>query len=173
MRFQELLTAADRSGLLAWLTESRTDDLFVRVEHPHGGGGPGPWYLIRSIDDLDAILASFEWEELELDVFREPQLALRGVANDRFAQHVAAELPDDDWYAIVSLPEGRSGSAELEILGATEDKAELARIVLSAAGAPVAVGLHPLEGDRDSRKNSDLIFYVGVHRNRNQWPPYK
>jgi hypothetical protein len=172
MRFGDLLTSADRSGLREWLEDSPTGDLFMCLEHPHGGGS-GPWYLIRSVQELDAILAAIDWQELELDVFRKSQLVLRGIADERIAERAAAELPDGEWYAVVALPTARPPARELEVIGTTDEKGELAALIRSASGAPVGIGLHPLEGERASRRNADLVFYVGVHRNRNQWPPYK
>ncbi|HEX3128136.1 MAG TPA: hypothetical protein VH394_12470 [Thermoanaerobaculia bacterium] len=173
MRFENLLTSADREGLRGWLANSPTGDLFVCLEHPHSGG-PGPWCLIRSIEELDAILAAADcWQELELDVFSQSQFALRGIADERLAHRAATELPDGDWYAVVALPPDRPPAQELEVIGTTDEKGELADLIRSASGAPVGVGLHPLEGGRDSRRNAELVFYVGLHRNRNQWPPYK
>jgi hypothetical protein len=172
MRFRDLLTDADRAGLAGWLGESPTGDLFVNLERPHGG--PKHCYLIRSIADLDAILVSAaDWQELVLEVLRRPQLQLRGLADAGLAERALAELPDGDWYAAVSLPPERSPTEDLQLVSATNDKAELERDLLTAAGTPVAVGLDPLEGDRASRANAEQLFYLGVHRNRNQWPPYR
>src|SRR3954462_6228601 len=139
MRFPDLLTSADRSGLMGWLQASETHDLLVCLERPHSGG-PGPWYLIRSVAELDVVLASVEtWPELELTVFRKPQFPFRGIASGPIAQLAMAGLPDRDWYAVVSLPGPTAG--ELELLGATDDKAELVSLVRNATDIEVGVGL--------------------------------
>jgi hypothetical protein len=76
-------------------------------------------------------------------VFRQPQLPLRGVVDDKFIARCLESIPDGSEYALTETVRRDYGRASWFHFGSGESHAELRDDLEECRGAPVAAGLYP------------------------------
>jgi hypothetical protein len=171
--YESLLRKEDQDGLLAWL--DATGELFVHLGFPRMHG-TGDWWLVASLSQLDALLSQVVWPELELSVFRQRQLPVRGVVTPDLIEAAVATVADGTWYAIRELT--GPGPHFCRFLSDGNSCAELADDLDRLSGRTVAVGPHPEEsglrvrGAQAQPGNQD-VFSLSLSINRSgdrSWP---
>jgi hypothetical protein len=95
-----MFTPANLALLSDWLDE--TGELYIDVYQPHGGASSFD-YFIRSMNDLKLLVSQQTYPEIVFTVFRYLQYSLRGVADESLLKQALHEIPDGQWYTIVSL----------------------------------------------------------------------
>lgn len=83
MSYLSLFLPQHLAVLNDWLTE--TGELYVDVYWPHSGNS-GTAYFIRSMSDLNDLVAEQTWPEICFTIFRRLQYPVRGVANDELLE---------------------------------------------------------------------------------------
>src|SRR6266853_6076536 len=96
MTHMAALSSAQRETLQNWLHE--TDELYVDLTLRRNCNGP---YFLRSVEDLEELIAKQTWPHIVVTVFRRLQYPLRGVADDAMREQVLKMFPM--YYSIVSL----------------------------------------------------------------------
>lgn len=170
--YQTLLTEEDRTALAGWLAGS--GELFIDLAMPRMPGA-GDWWLVRSIDQLLQLLDSVTWPQVEVTIFRQPQLPLRGVPDDDLRRRALDLIPDGQWYAIQEIV--GHGPYFCRPVADGNTHAELLHDLASVEGTSIAAGLHPLETPEATTQgwpfvHSEDVFFLSVRRNHHGWPPY-
>src|SRR5689334_1814225 len=124
-----LFTPPNLALLSDWLDES--GELYVDVYWPHSGGGSTP-YFVRSLRDLKELIKQQTWPEIGITVFRHIQYPLRGIADEFMITKALQQIPDGEWYRIVSLEEYYPSSCGFR--GSGDSHAELRQDILSLTG---------------------------------------
>jgi hypothetical protein len=141
-----LLSQEQRAQLQDWLNE--TGELHVDVYLPRGGGGTS--YFVRSVGELEELIMKQKWPKVALAVFRRLQYPLRGVADEAMLAQALTQIPDGEWFHLISLdhyyPE------ECHWCGEGDSHKEMRQIFHQLAGQRVGFGRNPFD------KNSDWIY---------------
>jgi hypothetical protein len=164
--YEALLQNEDCNGLARWLDVS--GELLIQLEFP-GMHGTGDWWLVSALSQLTDLLASVAWPQLELSVYRQPQLPLRGLVTADLTRDALRLVPDGTWYAIREL--AGTGPAFCRFLSDGNSHTDLDRDLTRLVGQGVAIGLHPEESGlpiRGARPHHrpDELFSLSVRSNR-------
>src|SRR5437867_12276273 len=89
-------SSAQRETLQNWLSE--TGELYVDLDLWRNCNGP---FLLRSVDDLEELIAKQTWPHIVVRVFRHLQYPLRGIADNAMREQALKLFPM--YYSIVSL----------------------------------------------------------------------
>jgi hypothetical protein len=151
-----------------WLTENH--ELYVDVYLPHSGSS-STGYFVRSIQDLKILISRQTHPELSITVFRRPQFSLRGIADKNLLEQALNNIPDGEWYRIVSLD---SFPSECNILGSGNRHQELETEFSEIVGQNVGIGQSPFDVFDASRPkwNAADVFQLSVTKNRNYYENY-
>jgi hypothetical protein len=95
-----ILAPTQREQLQNWLSE--IGELYVDVHRPHSGSS-GTAYFLLSVDELETLVVDETSPELVVTVFRHLQYPLRGVADSSLLAQALQQIPDGEWFHIVSL----------------------------------------------------------------------
>ena len=136
------LSNDERAQLGKWISES--GELWVDVHLVHGGGSSTD-YFVCSIDELEALIAQQTHRELVVSVFRRIQFPVRGVADERLQELALQQIPDGQWYEIVSLDHYYPSS--IESFGGGNSHAELRQEFSEVLGERIGIGQNPFDGD--------------------------
>ena len=159
-----------------WLME--LGELFVRLEYPHSGGS-GDDFLVRSLEDLRALLARQTGCELDVYIFRAIIFPIRGNDYSALLQRALQEIPEGEWYQIVALPPHLHESEYLkphqcECLAAGEGHDELRSDIANLKpGREIAIGVHPFDTSYEKferfygRPVEQLFFEVLIEKRNN------
>ena len=130
------LSAAQRETLQNWLRE--TGELYVDLHLRRNCNGP---FFLRSVEDLEELVAKQTWPHIVVTVFRRLQYPLRGIADNAMRDQALGLFPM--YYSIVSLDDYYP--SPVVWLGSGETTAELLREFSEVIGHRVGIGQNPLE----------------------------
>jgi hypothetical protein len=139
-----LLSPSQRGRLEEWLNE--TGELYVDVYLPHSGGG-GTGYFVRTVNQLEELIAKQRWHKLVLAVFRRLQYPLRGVANEAMLAQALVQVPEREWFHLVSLDHYYPD--ECWWCGSGDTHEEMRQAFREVAGQRVGFGRDPFDKDSD------------------------
>jgi hypothetical protein len=138
-----MFTIQRYATLQQWLSEN--GELCVDVYLPKSAGG-GRQYFVRSVEDLEALIASETWRELVVTIFRRLQYPLRGVADNSLLERSLKMISEGEWYTIVLL-ENYFYPSEPRWPGSGNSHAEFRQEFSEVIGHRVGVGQNPFDKD--------------------------
>jgi len=100
MDYVSLFSPHNIAAVHDWLSER--GELYIYLEYPHSGGS-GTAYLIRTLTDLKQLLAQQAYSEIEILIFQRIIFPIRGTADAALLQRALEEIPDKQYYTIMSL----------------------------------------------------------------------
>jgi hypothetical protein len=162
-----------------WLVETR--ELYIDVHWPHSGGS-GAAYFIHSIDDLKSLVLQQDRPEVVFTIFRRLQFPIRGIADERLLQKALEQIPDGEWYTIVSLKD--VFPSNIARWGSGDTHAELRTEFADVIGDEIGIGQDPYDLDKLGLEallaNTEEVFKVSVlrfndfaiERNQDFYEPY-
>jgi hypothetical protein len=135
-----------RATLASWINSS--GEALVYIHHPHSAGG-GTLYLVKSADDVEALLSRAEADSARyvagqacVTAFRSGFYPLRGTVDEEFIIKIREAWPGDRWYSIAELT--KCYPDQLSILGSgntgQELESELASLLTENRGRLVGFG---------------------------------
>ncbi len=139
-----VLSIAQRAQLESWLSE--TGELYVDLFLPHSGGGGTP-YFIRAIDEIEDLIASQKWRNLQICIFRRLHYPLRGIADDSMLEQALRDIRNGEWFHIVSLD--NYYPLPCAFLGSGDSHAELRAEFADVKGQKVGIGINPFDYDEN------------------------
>ena len=139
-----LLSPAQRAQLQVWLNE--TGELLVDTYQPRSGGG-GTGYFVRTVDQLEALIAKQRWPKLVLAIFRRLQYPLRGLADEAMLAQALKQIPEGEWFHLVSLD--HYFPDECRWCGDGETHEKMRQAFREVAGQRVGFGRNPFDKDSD------------------------
>jgi hypothetical protein len=164
------LFSLDNIALLSdWLEE--TGELYVDIYLPHSGGGSSAYFL-HSLSDLKALISQQTHPEIAISVFHYLQYPLRGVANEILLRQALENIPDGEYYAIVSLDYAYPSSVSWWGSGNSHD--ELRREFADVLGKKIGIGQNPFDIHSEDwfSLHPDQALKVSVLRNQNHYERY-
>lgn len=105
-------------------------------------GGVKDFALCRARIEFEAVVEAVP-RGTDIEVFRDPQLPLRGIVDDTFVRSVLDSFPDEQEYLLVTA-ETRPGSGISRFGEIGACKAELRESLTELMGAEVALGQCPV-----------------------------
>src|SRR6266496_2017638 len=129
-----------------WLTAN--DELYIVVRYAYAGGARA-YLFIRSFNQFQQLLTSLP-PQADVLVFRQPQLPLRGRADDDLLQRALTTIPDDREWVLVRLDERLTVDLR-PVFGDTHE--ELQAAIRGFWSQMIAVGLEP---DWSAADHADL-----------------
>lgn len=163
-------SAQQRDLLQQWLSE--TGELYVDIYHPHSGYG-GTAYFVRSLEELEELIARQTWRVLEVTVFRRMQYSSRGIADESLLEQALQLLPDNEreWYTIVLL-EDLYYPKEPRWVGSGATHAEFRKEFSALRGRQVAIGQNPFDKDtRRTRSTPNEAMVLHLRRSGDYYEP--
>src|SRR3954470_23881847 len=94
------LSLEQREKLDKWLGAS--GELYVFIHRVHAASS-GEGYFCRTTNEIDELLIAQTWPELEVHIFRRVQFSLRGIFDEALLADASKEIPDGEYFHIVSL----------------------------------------------------------------------
>lgn len=160
-----LLSPEQRGRLQNWLNE--TDELHVDVYRPRSGGS-GVGYFVRRVDELEDLIAKERWPHLVLAIFRRIQYPLRGVADEAMLAQALSQIPEGEWFHLVSLdhyyPE------ECHWCGSGDTHEEMRQAFRKITGQRVGFGRNPFDRDSDwIYQTPDEVMNLDFERHGNHY----
>jgi hypothetical protein len=169
MNYSHLFLPHNLALLSDWLGE--TGELYVDVYLPHSGGSSSA-YFVHSMKDLKSLISQQAHPEIVIAVFHHLQYPIRGVADETLLQQALHQIPDGEWYTIVSL--GNVYPSSVSWWGNGNSHQELRHDFADVLGEKVGIGINPddaYSGDwRTLRPNE--VLTISVLRNQNYYEPY-
>jgi len=144
MKYLDLLADAHWALLREWLVNS--PELLVDVLLPSSPSSSSQW-LVRSLEDIQSIVASQDWPQIVITIYRNNPYFLRGVVDEAFTQASLQAVPDNTSFSILS-PE-RHFPDLVAHFGGGENHSELIKELSSLMGVEVIVGVDPDPADRN------------------------
>ncbi|SPE59684.1 hypothetical protein SBV1_340051 [Verrucomicrobia bacterium] len=139
-----LLSLERRQRLENWL--SATGELCVHLYLPHSAGS-GTNYLVRTVNELEELIAKQTWDELDLAIFRRLQYPLRGAANEAMLEQALRQIADGECFELVWLEHYYPEEYWRFATGDTHH--EMREAFREAAGEQVGFGRDPCDGYSD------------------------
>jgi hypothetical protein len=104
MGYEHLFGKSDLALLYDWLQE--TGELYMDLDRPHSGGSNNGVHFIESLAALKGIVSHERHPEVYISIFRLKQYPIRGIVGDSLLATVLEQIPDRQWFSIVSLGDG-------------------------------------------------------------------
>lgn len=116
-------------------------EILLLIRYSHAGGSKSFEFFssFQSIADRICKLPPLTC----VIAFKQPQLPLRGVVNDRFIASCLSSVPDGSEYLVLEIEQRVYGRASWFHHGEGESHAELREDLEESRGVAVAVGLYP------------------------------
>jgi hypothetical protein len=152
-----------------WLEE--TGELYTHVYLPHSGSS-GSAYFVRSLKDLKSLVSQQTHPEIVISVFHSLQYSLRGRATQALLERALQQIPDKQWFTIVSLEDAYPSSVSRLASGNSHE--ELQREFADVLGERVGIGQDPFDIYSADwfRSHPNEVFQVSIFRNQNYYEPY-
>jgi hypothetical protein len=169
MSYLSLFTPYNLALLNDWLEE--TGELYVDVYWPHSGGSSTP-YFVRSMNDLKALVSQQPWpREISFTIFQKLQYALRGIADNKLLEQALQQIPDGEYYSIVSLE--AVYPSRCMFLDEGKSHVELRRGFSEVIGQRVGLGQNPYDLDDEwFRAHRHERFELWLKRTPDYYEPY-
>jgi hypothetical protein len=166
MGYEHLFAAHDLALLHDWLQEN--GELYIDLDRPHSGGSNTSVHFVTSLAELRAIVSRETWPEVSISIFRVRQYTLRGVANQELLAAALEQIPDRQYFTILSAC--IDPLAPCSAIGWGEGHAELRNAFGGLEGQQVWVGqdpfdLPPLNHETRFLNSPDQVFVVRSYRN--------
>jgi hypothetical protein len=175
MGYEHLFGKSDLALLYDWLQE--TGELYMDLDRPHSGGSNNGVHFIESLAALKGIVSHERHPEVYISIFRLKQYPIRGIAGDSLLATVLEQIPDRQWFSIVSLGDGPLAPCNVIGFGDCHDemREEFARL----EGKHVRVGQNPYDLADTFSNRPEEVFVVysykhppSVSKNRTAYDPY-
>ena len=169
MGYHTLFSPHNLALLSDWLAE--TGELFVDVYLPHSGGAGTP-YFIRTVSELKELVSQQSWPELGITIFHHMQYPLRGIADEHLLTQALQQIPDGQWYRLVSLEHFYPSSCVF--FGSGNSHIELRRDNFEVLGQSIGVGqdLFDIHEDAWFHSHPDEVFVLSVTKNQNYYQAF-
>src|SRR5580658_9122267 len=99
MGYEHLFAERDLALLYDWLID--TGELYMDLDRPHSGGNNNSIHFIYSLEQLKGIVAQEKHREVNIEIFREKQYPIRGVADETLLAAALTFIPDEEWFSIL------------------------------------------------------------------------
>jgi len=169
MRYHTLFSPHNLALLSDWLAE--TGELCVDVYLPHSGGSGTP-YFIRTLSELKELVSQQTWWEIAITIFHHRQYPLRGIADEHLLTQALRQIPDGQWYSLVSLE--HFYPSPCVFLGSGNSHIELQHDFSEVLGQSIGIGQDPFDVRDDAwfHLNHDEVFRLSVSRNQNYYQAF-
>ncbi len=169
MDYLSLFLPSDLALLSDWLKE--TGELYCDIYLPHSGGGGNPYFL-HSLKDLKSLVSQQTHPEIEISIFHHLQYPIRGIANESLLKQALAQIPDGEWYSIVSLSAVYPSSVSWR--GSGNNHKELQSDFSEVLSEKVGIGQNPFDIHANDwfRTHPNEVFQVSVSKTRHYHEPY-
>ena len=105
----------------------------------------GEGYFCRTTNEIDELLIAQTWPELEVHIFRRVQFSLRGIFDEALLADASKEIPDGEYFHIVSLDDYYP--SECVWRGGGDSHAKLRQYFSELVGQRVGIGYDPFDRD--------------------------
>lgn len=163
MNYHHLFSSSNLALLRDWLVE--TGELYVDVHLPHSGAS-GNAYIIHSINDLKLLVARQPHPEIVISIFHHLQYPIRGVANESLLKQAIQQIPDGEWYTIISLEDVYP--SPVVWWGSGNSHQELRREFTDLLGKNVGIGINPADASSGYWHNLPVDEVLTFSALRNQ-----
>lgn len=169
MSYTTLFLPHNLALLYDWLAE--TNELYVDVYLPHGGGSSTP-YFIRALSELKELVLQQTWPEIVISIFHHVQYPLRGIAEEHLLAQALQQIPDGQWYRLVSLR--HFYPSPCVFLGSGNSHIELQRDFSEVIGQSIGIGHDPFDlHDRSwFYSHPDEVFVLSVMKNQSYYQAF-
>jgi hypothetical protein len=151
-----VLNAEKRRILTKWFKLNR--ELYIDV-FLHHSGSSGTAYFVRSIEEIEDLISHQEWRSVGYTIFREMQFPLRGIADNALLAKALAEIPDGDYYAIVSLDDFYPHERIIRGSGNTHE--EMRQDFTECRGYQIGFGRNPFDYDTEwIKSNTEKVMVI-------------
>jgi len=140
-----ILDEQRKEKLNEWLNE--IGELYVDVYQPNSGASSTD-YLLRSIQELEMLIAEQAWHSLTVTVFRKLQFPLRGIADNELLKKSLQVLPDN-WYDVLLISDEGYYPSSCIHLGGRDSHQELRQEYSDFEGLMVGIGQNPFDYETD------------------------
>jgi hypothetical protein len=118
-------------------------ELYVDLDRPHSGALNNSLYFIDSLSGLKRIVAQETFREVCICIFREKQYTIRGVAEDTLLATALAQIPDHQYFSILSSEKDALGTCD--VIGWGDSHDELRGEVIRLKGRLIRLGQNPFD----------------------------
>src|ERR1035438_7783015 len=121
MRYEDLFERHDLALLYDWLEES--GDLYVDLDRLNCGALNNSIHFVDGLAELKAVVSHETFPQVCISIFREKQYPIRGPVDDSLMAIALEQIPDHQWFSIVSL--GTGLPAPFDVIGYGDCREEL------------------------------------------------
>ena len=141
MGYAHLFAKSDVALLHDWLQES--GELYVDLDRPHSGGSNSSSYFVDRLSGLKEIVSQETHPEVLLHIFREKLYTIRGNMDDALLAAALEQIPDRQWFSILTVVEDPLAPAER--IGSGDCHDELRDEFIRLKGRNVRIGRDPFD----------------------------
>lgn len=177
MGYEHLFAKCDLALLYDWLQE--VGELYMDLDRPHSGALNNSVYFINSLAEINAIVSRETFPEVCIYIFREKQYPIRGICDDLLLTAALKQIPDGQWFSLISLGDGPL--APCNVVGSGNSHDELRDEFNRHKGEIIRLGQNPFdEADTNFFEQPDNVWVVRyrrhpqphVSKNRTRYVPF-
>lgn len=162
MGYEHLFAERDLALLYDWLQD--TGELYMDLDRPHSGGTNNSVHFIHSLAQIKGIVSEERHPEVSIEIFREKQYPIRGVADETLLAAALDFIPDGEWFKILLLGDGPF--APCSVVGFGDTHAELRDDFIRLKGKSVRFGQDPFDLRDSYFEKPDDVWVASSYRYR-------
>lgn len=177
MGYEHLFAERDLALLHDWLQQ--TGELYVDLDRPHSGGRNNSTHFIHSLKELKRIVSRETWPDISIEIFRERQYPVRGLADEALLAAAQEYIPDHQWFSILSP--GDDLLASFDVVGQGDCHDELREELDRLKGRSIRLGKDPFDLHNSYFEWPDDVWVARYYRhpephvqkNCTAYPPFE
>lgn len=162
MGYDHLFADHDLALLYDWLQDS--GELYMDLDRPHCGALNNSVHFIHSLAQMKGIVSEERHPDICIQIFREKQYPIRGIADETLLTAALDFIPDGEWFSILSLGEGPL--APCSVVGSGDTHAELRDEFIRLKDKRVRFGRNPFDKKDSYFEEPDDVWVVRSYRHR-------